>query len=203
MNRLRFLTLLITLFAANIGNAIGDELQIVCLGTSFTNGKGLWRSDAWPAKLEANLKTEGMSVRVINEGINGDTTVDLKWRLAKAVPEGTSIVILEYAVGNDESKGIAIEETVKNVEEMVFQLKSRGIPVLLVMRARDAEGLALKAEQFGKTVAKFGISTIGIEQPASSLLSDRRHPTAEAHTQIAKSMVSPIGALIAQARKRQ
>ncbi len=121
MHSMRLFTWLIALFAIIIGNAFGDQLQIVAFGTSFTSGKGVSRSDAWPAKLEANLKAEGLSVHVSNEGVNGDTTRDLKRRLAKAVPEGTSIVILEYAVGNDNRAGITIEETVRNVDDIVSQ----------------------------------------------------------------------------------
>lgn len=203
MNRLRFIALLFTLFAASIGHAMSDGLQIVCLGTSFTNGKGVFRSEAWPAKLEANLKTEGSTVNVINEGVNGDTTRDLKRRLVKAVPDGTSIVILEYAIGNDKRAGIAIEETVKNVDEIVSQLVSRKVQVLLVIRAKDAERLDHRGKQFSKTISRFGISTVGIEQLDSSLLADRQHPTAEAHTQIAESMVTPVRALIAKVRKEQ
>lgn len=200
MRRLRLFTWLFVLFAVGIGNAFGEEVQIVALGTSFTNGKGVSRSDAWPAKLEAKLKAEGLSVHVSNQGVNGDTTIDLKRRLAKAVPQGTSIVILEYAVGNDRHAGIAIKETVKNVDEIVSQLVSRNTQVLLVMRAKDSEGLQHRAKQFRGTISKFGISTINIEQPDSSLLPDRQHPTAEAHTQIAASMVVPVKALIAKAK---
>lgn len=201
MHSMRLFTLLIALFAVSIGTAFGDELQIVAFGTSFTNGKGVFRSDAWPAKLEANLKAEGLSVHVSNEGVNGDTTRDLKWRLAKAVPKGASIVILEYAIGNDKRAGIPIEETVQNVDEIVSQLVSRKIQVLLVIRAKNSEGLERRAEKFKETISKFGISTINIEQPDSSLLADRQHPTSEAHTQIAASMVTPVRALIAKVRK--
>ncbi len=203
MHRLRFITLLFVLLATGIGNAIGEELKIVCLGTSFTNGKGVWWNEAWPAKLEADLKTEGLSVQVINQGVNGDTTIDLKRRLAKAVPEGTSIVILEFAVGNDKRAGITIEETVKNVDEVVSQLVSRKIQVLLVIRAEHARGLEHRAKLFTETLSKYGISTINIEQPVSSLLADHKHPTPAAHAQIAASMVAPVKALIAKARKEQ
>ena len=201
MRRLRFFALLIAIFAAGIGSAVGEELQIVCLGTSFTNGKGVSRNQAWPAKLEADLRTEGLSVRVINQGVNGDTTINLKSRLTKAVPAGTSIVILEYAIGNERRAGIAMEQTVENVDEIVSQLVSRKIQVLLVIRASDAEGLEHRAKRFRRTVSKFGIATINIEQPASSLLSDRAHPTGEAHKQIAASMVTPVKALIAKVGK--
>jgi acyl-CoA thioesterase-1 len=201
MHCLRLFTCLFALFAISIGNAFGEELQIVALGTSFTNGKGVSRSDAWPAKLEANLKAEGDSVRVSNEGVNGHTTRDLKRRLVKAVPEGTSIVILEYAIGNERRAGIAIEDTVKNINEIVSQLVSRKIQVLLVIRAKNSEGLERRAKQFKETISKFGISSINIEQPNSSLLPDGTHPTSKAHTQIAASMVTPVKALIAKARK--
>lgn len=203
MHCLRLFTLLFALFVANIGNAIGEELQIVCFGTSFTYGKGVIRSEAWPAKLEARLKTEGLSVQVINQGVNGDTTRDLKRRVVKAVPEGTPIVILEYAIGNDKRAGIANEETVRSVDEIVSQLVTRKIQVLLVIRANHPERLERRAEWFKETISKFGISAINIEQPDSSLLADRQHPTVEAHTQIAASMVTPIKTLLAKVRKEK
>ena len=91
------------------------------------------RNEAWPARLEANLRTEGLSVQVTNEGINGNTTIDLKRRLPQAVPPRTSVVILEYAIGNDQRAGIAIAETVRNVDQIVSELVSRKTPVLLVI----------------------------------------------------------------------
>jgi acyl-CoA thioesterase-1 len=198
MRRLHLFAWLFALFAVGIGNALGEELQIVALGTSFTNGKGVFRRDAWPAKLEAKLKAEGSSVHVSNEGVNGDTTLDLKRRLNRAVPEGTALVILEYAIGNDRRAGIDFEETVKNVDEIISQLVSKKIQVLLVVRAKNSEQLERRKRHFKRTTSQYGISIIGIEQPESSLLGDHQHPTAEAHTQIAESMVDPIKALIAK-----
>jgi hypothetical protein len=115
---------------------------------------------------------------VTNEGVNGDTTRNLNRRLVKAVPDGTSMVILEYAIGNDKRAGIAIEETVKNVDEIVSQLVSRKIQVLLVIRAKDAGGLDRRGKQFSKTISRLGISTVDIKQPDSSLLVDHQHPSA-------------------------
>jgi acyl-CoA thioesterase-1 len=201
MRRLRFFALLLAIFAAGIGSAVGEELQIVCLGTSFTNGKGVSRNQAWPAKLEADLRAQGLSVRVINQGVNGDTTINLKSRFSKAVSDGTSIVILEYAIGNEKRAGVPIEQTVENVDEIVSQLLSRKIQVLLVMRARNVEGLQRRAKRFRRTISKFGIPTIGIEQPDSSLLADRAHATIKVHEQIAASMANPVKELIANVGK--
>lgn len=69
--------------------ATAEEIKIVALGASQTEGKGVSESDAYPAQLERLLKAEGYSVSVVNEGISGDTTRDLLSRFNRAVPEGT------------------------------------------------------------------------------------------------------------------
>src|SRR5262249_41008786 len=53
--------------------------------------------------LEALLRARGLSVHVINAGINGDTTGGMLARLNRAVPNGTSVVILQPG-GNDRRK---------------------------------------------------------------------------------------------------
>lgn len=180
--------------------AIDKGLQIVAFGTSFTNGKGVFRSEAWPAKLENNLNAEGLNVQVSNQGDDGDTTRDLKSRLARAVPEGTAIVILEYAIGNNRTAGILFDETVKDVEDLVSTLVARNIQVLLINRSENPEMLERANRRFKRVVNRNGILAISIDQPPASLLSDRRHPNAQAHTDIAASMVTPVKELIARTK---
>jgi acyl-CoA thioesterase-1 len=76
---------------------------VVALGASNTFGKGVSRSQAYPAQLQALLRTRGLNVQVINAGINGDTTAGMLARLDQAVPRGTSVVILQPG-GNDQRK---------------------------------------------------------------------------------------------------
>jgi acyl-CoA thioesterase-1 len=71
--------------------------QIVALGASNTQGKGVSPSEAWPARLEAMLQAKGRSVHVTNAGISGDTTGGELARLDSSVPDGTRIVILNSA----------------------------------------------------------------------------------------------------------
>jgi acyl-CoA thioesterase I len=70
-----------------------DAATIVALGASNTYGKGVARNQAYPAQLEAILRAKGSNVRVVNAGINGDTTEGMLGRLDRAVPKGTSAVI--------------------------------------------------------------------------------------------------------------
>jgi lysophospholipase L1-like esterase len=137
-----------------------------------------------------------MSVHVKNQGKDGDTTFDLVGRLDWAVPKGVQIVVLEFALGNDRRAGIPMERTVENVDKIVSRLVSRHIEVLLLVRGEDQEALRKRTKWFREVIDKHGISVLQIEQPVSSLLSDRQHPTAEAHGSIAASMVPPVKKLI-------
>lgn len=176
------------------------DLQIVALGTSFTAGKGVGLGEAFPAKLEKLLREQGEPVRVANQGVNGDTTLDLQRRLERAVPPGTAIVILEFALGNDRRRGLSTEDTVRNTGDLVAALVARKAQVLLVIRAGTPQALARHVAWFSDTVARYGIAHIAIEQPESSLQADHQHPSADAHGQIAASMVAPVKALMALAR---
>lgn len=86
------------------GGASADAATIIALGASNTYGKGVERNQAYPAQLEAILRAKGSSAQVVNAGINGDTTEGMLERLDQAVPNGTSVVILQPG-GNDRRKG--------------------------------------------------------------------------------------------------
>jgi hypothetical protein len=179
------------------GSKSGDEIQIVAFGTSFTAGQGVARIDAFPAKLEKLLNAEGLKVRIRNEGVSGNTTLNLMARVGSAVPEGTQIVICEYAFGNDRLKGITPWETAGNSEKIISQLVARNIQVLLVIRGADQAQLRRATKLFSGVVAKNGISYIAIEQPKSSILPDGwSHPTLAAHAEIAANMVPQVKSLI-------
>jgi acyl-CoA thioesterase-1 len=106
---------------------------VVALGASNTYGKGVARNQAYPAQLEALLRAHGHSVRVINAGINGDTTAGMLARLDRTVPNGTRIVILQPG-GNDARKGRGGERGA-NIAEIERRLAARGIRVVILENA--------------------------------------------------------------------
>ncbi|MBN9580137.1 MAG: acyl-CoA thioesterase [Afipia sp.] len=117
---------LLTTIALGFGLASAEAATIVALGASNTYGKGVARNQAYPAQLQAILKSSGKSVRVINAGVNGDTTEGMLKRLDRAVPNGTSLVILQPG-GNDRRKG-----TSDRTSEIQSRLSARGIPVMML-----------------------------------------------------------------------
>jgi lysophospholipase L1-like esterase len=88
----------------------------VALGASNTEGKGrggtnmgVPREQAYPAQLERLLRTRGINARVMNAGVAGDTTAGMLARLGSAVPNGTSVLILQPG-GNDARHGASSGE---------------------------------------------------------------------------------------------
>jgi acyl-CoA thioesterase-1 len=109
-----------------LGIALAEAATIVALGASNTYGKGVARNQAYPAQLEAILRAKAAHIRVVNAGINGDTTEGMLRRLDRAVPNGTSAVLLQPG-GNDRRKGSA-----DRTAEIQSRLGTRGIPVVLL-----------------------------------------------------------------------
>jgi acyl-CoA thioesterase-1 len=99
---------------------------VVALGASNTFGKGVSRGQAYPAQLEALLRGRGLNARVVNAGINGDTTGGMLARLDRVVPKGTSVVILQPG-GNDRRK-LAPDRT----PEIEARLAAMGIKVVML-----------------------------------------------------------------------
>ncbi len=129
--KLLYLRLLLPglVFFASISDlaiANANAATIVVLGASNTYGKGVARNQTFPAQLETILSARGSKVRVVNAGINGDTTEGMLGRLDRAVPNGTSAVILQPG-GNDRRKGRP-----DRTADIQSRLAARHIPVIML-----------------------------------------------------------------------
>jgi acyl-CoA thioesterase I len=72
------------------------------------------------------LRAKGVNARVVNAGINGDTTEGMLNRLDRAVPKGVSAVIFQPG-GNDRRKGSSDRST-----EIESRLRARGVTVIMM-----------------------------------------------------------------------
>jgi acyl-CoA thioesterase-1 len=136
----RYLTVVALLgFLAGASSANAASLNIVALGASNTAGMGkgnhpggVPRNQAFPAQLEAMLRSKGIDAHVRNAGIAGDTTGGMLRRLDSAVPNGTRIVILQTG-GNDARAGVG-GDMAANMAQITSKLQARGIKVVLLDR---------------------------------------------------------------------
>jgi acyl-CoA thioesterase-1 len=123
--------------AAIPATSFAATVNIVALGASNTYGQGRGKtnggvnpSHAYPAQLQALLRARGLDARVSNAGIAGDTTSGMLGRLDSAVPQDTSIVILQ-AGGNDARRGEG-GRVAGNVAQIRKRLTARGIVVIML-----------------------------------------------------------------------
>lgn len=108
------------------------QAQVVALGASNTLGKGVLLQQAYPAQLEAMLRSKGYNGRVVNAGLNGDTTAGMLARLDSAVPNGTRVVILQPGGNDFRRRGGGPEERDSNINQIVSRLRSRGVQVVML-----------------------------------------------------------------------
>jgi acyl-CoA thioesterase I len=111
--------------------------QIVAFGASNVSGWNVAASEAFSAQLQAMLLEKGYNVTVINAGIYGNTTTDMRNRMDTDIPEGTKIVILDTSGGafNDRLKRISREQGDADMAAIKDRLKARGIKVFPISAA--------------------------------------------------------------------
>jgi acyl-CoA thioesterase I len=153
--------------------ATSASAQIVALGASNTQGKGVDSSEAWPAVLQDLLRAKGSNTQVANAGISGDTTGGMLARLGSAVPDGIRLVILNFG-GNDFKRGkrggglISPDARQANMAAIIGELHRRGI------RTIEADGL------------------INAAREAGMVQMDHIHLTAAGHRRVASQLVGLV-----------
>lgn len=166
------------------GAARAEPVKLVGFGDSLMAGYQLPAADAFPVKLQAALREKGYEVEIANAGVSGDTSSGGLARLDWSIPDGTKGVILELGA-NDALRGIAPEETEKNLDAMLTRLKERGIAVLLAgMMAPPNMGpeygerfngiYQRLAQKHGATLYPFFLD--GVVTKANLQLEDGMHP---------------------------
>jgi acyl-CoA thioesterase I len=128
----RFLKVLLFFSFLSVFGIKAATAQIVALGASNVEGYGVSASEAFPAQLEAILRSRGKTFSVAAKGVYGDTTAGVLERLDSDIPTGTRFVVLAIG-GNDVRKGGTAEEARANVALIIGKLQGRGIKVVNAM----------------------------------------------------------------------
>ncbi len=179
--------------APSHGKAKGQGAPtILIVGDSLSAEYGLRRGTGWVALLEKKLRQESISARVINASISGDTTSGGRARLAGLLAQHKpSHVIIELG-GNDALRGLPLQATEDNLDQMTKAAQQAGAKVVLVGMQVPPNYGATYAEQFAGLFAKVArANQAGLvpfllkgvadgEDPTRLFQSDRIHPTAQA-----------------------
>jgi acyl-CoA thioesterase-1 len=162
---------------------------ILVLGDSVSAGYGLTIGEGWVSLLQGRLKTQGYGYRVVNASVSGETTTGGLARLPRALSvHRPQIVVLELG-GNDGLRGLPLETSRANLEEMIQLSKAAGAQVVLLGMKMPPNYGPRYAQGFERTFAElarkhrlpfepFFLDKIALVP--GMLQADGLHPTAKA-----------------------
>lgn len=119
------------IFVLAAAGAQADPVRITAFGDSLVQGYGLPQGQGWVPQLQGWLDAQGEEVELINAGVSGDTTAGgaarIDWTLADA-PDALIVAL----GGNDLLRGLAPEESRRNLTAIMEAAEAKALPVLLV-----------------------------------------------------------------------
>lgn len=119
------------IFVLAAAGAQADPVRITAFGDSLVQGYGLPQGQGWVPQLQDWLDAQGEEVELINAGVSGDTTAGgaarIDWTLADA-PDALIVAL----GGNDLLRGLAPEESRRNLTAIMEAAEAKALPVLLV-----------------------------------------------------------------------
>jgi acyl-CoA thioesterase-1 len=171
---------------------------ILFFGNSLTAGYGLDVSEAFPALIQAKIDSLKLPYKVINAGLSGETSAGGKNRIDWLLQQKIDVFVLELGA-NDGLRGIPVEETVKNLQEIIDRVKTKYPDAKLIMTGMQVppnmgksyadqfrgifENLAKKNDML---LVPFILEGVGGVQELNQ--GDGIHPTAEGHRIVAENV---------------
>lgn len=180
------------------GTSRNEKKVIIFFGNSLTAGYGLKMSEAYPALIQSKIDSLGLPYSVVNAGVSGETTASGNSRVDWILENPVDVFVLELG-GNDGLRGIAVEETSKNLQSIIGKVKAKYPAAKIVLAGMQVPPNMGKeyAGQFAGIYPKlakandvylvpFLLERVGGERHLN--LPDGIHPTAEGHRIVADNV---------------
>ena len=110
--------------------------NILFFGNSLTAGLGVEPEEAFPAIIKNKIDSLNLPYNVINAGLSGETSAAGKARINWLLKQRVDVFVLELGA-NDGLRGIPVEETSKNLQNIINQVKGKYPDVKLVMAGME------------------------------------------------------------------
>jgi acyl-CoA thioesterase-1 len=186
-----------------------NQVKILALGTSLTQGLGLPPGTELTALLQARLRASGIEATVINAGVSGDTSAGGLSRIDWSLADHPDAAIVELG-SNDALRGIDPVQTDKNLSAILAKLKAAHVPVLLLgMRAPRNLGPEYAAafdpiypklaKQYGDDLYPFVLDGVALNPKLNQ--ADGIHPNPAGEKIVADRIYPYVLKLVAQAGK--
>jgi acyl-CoA thioesterase-1 len=190
--------------APSTPQAHDDRPVIVAFGDSLTAGYGTDAGNSYPDFLEKDLSEKGFHYHVVNAGISGNTTKDGLDRVDDVLALKPAVVIVAFG-GNDGLRGLPIDSTRRNLDQIVSTLRQAGVKIVLggitlppnygadYIRQFD-ETYAVLARQYHVPLLSFLLKDV--YGAPGSMQADGIHATAQGNQQVARNLLPLLTPLL-------
>jgi acyl-CoA thioesterase-1 len=184
--------------------SIDTRPVIVAFGDSLSAGYGADPGKSFPDFLQKDLDAAGLHWHVINLGVSGNTTTDGLVRLSEVLRRKPRITIVEFG-GNDGLRGLPVETTRANLEQIIEMLQGAGSKVILAgMTLPPNYGpdyIQPFQQVYTDLAAKYKLTRIpfllsDVALHPELMQRDGIHPTAEGNEIVAKTVMRYLKPLL-------
>jgi acyl-CoA thioesterase-1 len=178
--------------------------RLVAFGDSLTAGFGADPGASYPDFLQKLIDERHFPWHVINAGVSGDTSTDGLARLPGVLEYQPEIVILELGA-NDGLRGIPVEATRENLDQLIVALRGAGAKVVLAGMTLPPNYGPDYIHPFEKIftglAAKYKLALIpfllgGVGGNPALMQRDGLHPTAEGNRRVAANVMRVVEPLL-------
>ncbi len=180
-------------------NAPGEV--VVFFGNSITRGYGVRPEDSFPS-----LVARTLGIAFVNAGVPGDTMAAGLARMGRDVlARQPRLTVVEFG-GNDFLRRVPMEETLKNLDEMVKRLVAQGMMVVIL---EVNVGLTGDPYLHGYRAVASRYGAVLIENVMKGILGDPDlkvdgiHPNVQGHKLIAERVIQVLRPLLREADRRR
>jgi acyl-CoA thioesterase-1 len=176
----------------------GERPTIVFVGTSLTAGYGLDPDEAFPALIQRKIDSAGLSYRVANAGVSGETSAGAVRRIDWLLRQNPAVLVIETGA-NDGLRGLTIDSLKANIQTIIDSTRALSPPpkiVLVGMRALPNYGFAYGrrfsrlyrdlADENDVPLVPFLLEDVAGEDGMNQ--ADGIHPTAAGHRRMAETV---------------
>jgi acyl-CoA thioesterase-1 len=185
------------LYILTLHLAYANQNTILFLGDSLTEGLGVNKENTYPSLVETMIQEKlQKDITVINGGVSGSTTSDGLARLQWYLKKDPSLILIALGA-NDGLRGLDLNQSQKNLEEIIETAKESGAKVLLAGMLIPPNYGPQYAAQFKKMYQnikeKYQLKSIpflleGIAGEKEFNQKDGIHPNEKGHQYMAKKV---------------
>lgn len=182
--------------------------RIVFFGNSLTAGYGLQSEESFPSLIQQKVDELGLDYEVVNAGLSGETTSGGLGRIDWVLRQPIDVLVIELGA-NDGLRGISTDETRKNLQTMIDQVREKQPDATIVLAGMHVppnmgEEFATEfyaiftslAEENNLPLIPFLLD--GVAGNAELNLPDGIHPTAEGQHIVADNVWTILEPILTQ-----